>query len=84
MAETDDLDYYTKGDVYYNERDVFSGSCSQLTDAWILDSRYYYQYVNVWQGKVVFRTGSVQVPVVYTHSNLAVLKTTFPCHTLTY
>ena len=42
MAETDDLDYYTKGDVYYNERDVFSGSCSQLTDAWILDSRYYY------------------------------------------
>lgn len=42
MSKINDLDYYSEGDVYYSEGDVLSGSCSQLTDAWILDFRCSY------------------------------------------
>ena len=35
-------DYYSERDVYYSEGDVLSSSCNQLTDAWILDSRCFY------------------------------------------
>ena len=42
VGETDNSNYYTEGDVYYSKGYVLSDSCSQLTNAWILNFRCSY------------------------------------------